>query len=346
MKFSEKPIKVDYGPKNCTINIEGGCNFKCVYCPYHGDYRTSYKKKVRYRLDFDTIKEQIDILKSYGIRHFNICATGEPFLNKDIFKIFSYINGSGNTSSVLSNASNVITKNLEQIIDADLLYFATDLDAASKESFIKIQGKDQFDIWYNNIKKLVELRNKRKSKTKIMIWTIINKDTFDELDKMLDICIELGIDEWHLGALIAGDDVSYVTDERSMKNEREKVASKILDLRKKAQSKNIRMHWPEYFNMDVDIYKDLYCNKPWREAMMINVPLPNDKPGDNIGRVVLGCSGKKSIEYNLGNIHRNTFEEIWNGSEYQRLRSNVLNNCDEECLNDCMYHKFIKKKEL
>lgn len=342
MEFDKKEIILDYKPTSCTINIEGGCNYSCEYCGYHGKSRTTYKKKKLYRLSFEKVKEQIDILKGFGITHFNICATGEPFLNSDIFKIFDYIKELGCTSSVLSNASNVITKYLDEIIDVDLTYFATDLDSSNAQTFKEIQGKDQFDIWYDNIKMLVALKDKKKSKTKILIWTIINQDTFDELDEMLNICMELGVDEWHLNPLMGEDSVDYVTNERSMINEREKVAHKIQKLRKKALENNIVFHWPRYFNLDIDPYSELYCNNPWRESMMINVPLPDDKPGDNIGRVVLGCTAKKSIDYNLGNIHIDSFEQIWNGSEYQRLRKNVLNDCDVECLKDCMNHKFVK----
>ncbi|ABB43476.1 Radical SAM [Sulfurimonas denitrificans DSM 1251] len=330
-------------PKSATINIEGLCNFKCNYCPYHSQTRTTYTEKNNYKISFDTAKEQIDILKSYGVKHINICATGEPFLNFDIFKIFKYIKNVGCTSSVLTNASSVISKSLQEIIDSDLLYFSTDLDADNRETFKEIQGRDQFDAWYKNIESLNKLRKLNDNKMKIVVNTIINKDTFNELDGMLDICIDLGIDEWSLNVLVAEDSNDYINNIKSMRYERELVSSKIEKLKKRANDNNIRLQSPEYFDINIDIYNDLECNKPWRESIMINVPLPNDEPGENIGRVVIGCTTNKSVEYNLGNIHKNTLEEIWNGSEFQRFRKNFIDGCDKECSDDCLYHKFTKK---
>jgi len=327
---------VHYKTPSVTINIEGRCNLKCEYCIYHGE--NSIEGYKNWWLSFEQIKPEIDILVKYGIKNIHVCGTGEPFLNRDIFKIFKYIRSNGAITSVLSNGTSVISDKLEKIIEADLRYFKTDIDSIDRNEYKQITGKDQLDIILNNVKQLVDLRNIKKSKMLIGVNTIIRKESLNKLDAILDKCIMLGVDFWNLTQLlISFEDKGVLTRENKFLDNPDPVRKIVGKLIEKGRKHNINVKCPAFFKSNS---KNLnICLRPW-STFMLNVPNINIPKEKWYGNAVVGCTNYKTVHYPLGNLFDDGPHKIWNGKQIKLLRENLMKNKDRECVELCVKHRF------
>ena len=98
LRHSDKhPIKVPYNPIGATVIIDSRCNLKCRMCVYNS--RDTWRPKTPFWINFEEFKRVADVLFEGGLLQLNICAIGEPFLNKDIFKMIEYIKKNSQASS-------------------------------------------------------------------------------------------------------------------------------------------------------------------------------------------------------------------------------------------------------
>jgi len=223
---------------------------------------------------------------NYGVENIHICGTGEPFLNKDIFKIFKYIRLKGATTSVLSNGTSIISDKLEKIVDSDLRYFKTDIDTVDRNEYKRITGKDQLDNILNNISQLTDLKKKKNSKMLIGVNTIIRKNSLDKLDSILDKCIALGVDFWNLTQLlIAFEERGVLTRENKLLDNPNVVRKIINKLIEKGKKNNINIKCPDYFKSTYN--NSNICLRPWN-TFMLNVPNINIPKEKWYGNVVIG----------------------------------------------------------
>jgi radical SAM protein with 4Fe4S-binding SPASM domain len=129
--FRLKLAKKNPKPRVCQIELTFKCNFNCGYC-YLGAWR---KKPLMMR--FNLAKNIIDQL--FDQRFLYISFTGgEPLLNPDFFKIFSYAKKRGFIITVLTNAS-LINERICQFFNSFPPFFLDiSLNAVKASTFEKI----------------------------------------------------------------------------------------------------------------------------------------------------------------------------------------------------------------
>lgn len=335
INISRRDIHATHRPYSVTINIEGRCNLSCIYCCYHNELTD--RRYQGWSLTFEQVKPEVDLLWDFGVKHIHLCGSGEPFLNKDIFKIFHYIRSKGAITSVLSNATALNQRMLEQIIEAKLDVFNTDLDLVDRKDFARIKGRDCLNTLLANIETLVKLRNKSKSPMKIGVYTLITKESVPVLGDILNTCIALGIDTWCLEYLVVDfEDRGYLTRENAMLFRHGDVRAAIRPLLSVAKRHGIALYYPKYLNPHYDA-KKIFCMRPWSN-FMLNIPNLNMPKEKWYGNVVCGCSSNKTHQYVYGNIFEQSLEEIWNGAAIKELRKNLISNSDIECKTLCVEH--------
>ncbi|HPN29470.1 MAG TPA: radical SAM protein [bacterium] len=328
-----KKLEVSYLPLYATINIEARCNFKCKYCIYHGPEK---KYNCNYSYTFEQIKDEIDLLLKHNIPKIHICGIGEPFLNKDIFRVFDYLNSKGQRTSILSNCSKIVSDKISKIVDADLLCFSTDLDASNKEDYNWLCGRDDFDILLDNLKKIIALKNDKKKDLKIQVNTIITKKYLHQLKEIGYILKELGVDMWALMFLAVNyEDAGFLTRENTLFNEPELVYPVVKELEEFTSKNKIDFYYPYFFKEDFP-NSSLHCVKPYTQ-IMLNIPSPDISQDEIYGNVSPGCYPDFP---SYGNLFRNSFDEIWNGKKIVDMRRKLNNFEHFRCKHLCAYHPF------
>jgi len=331
-----RKTKVRCRPQTATISIEGRCNFMCKYCMYHGELaNTGYRN---YTYTFDQIRKEIDILMDYGVGYIHLCGTGEPFLNRDIFKMFKYIRRKGGATSVLTNGSSAVMGKLDKIVEAGLKYYKTDIDTVDEDEYAVLTGKPELKHVIDNLRGLVGLRAKRNSGLRLEVNTILTRQSLPRLPEILRVLIDIGVDRWNLTQLLIGyEDRGVLTRKNKMMDDREEVYVSMCDLETMNKGR-IKIAYPQYFDIKKDV-NALICYRFWN-SIMLNVPNYNMPVDSWYGNVVLGCTDNKTHDYPLGNVFADSMDDIWNGVNMRNLRSAIIDNSDEECRELCLSNRF------
>lgn len=332
---SDNPGIATDSPEWVTINIDGRCNLKCIYCPYHGSQRLVSPNT--FYVNFEQFKPQADLAMRFAKR-VHVCAVGEPFLNKDIFKMFNYMNEQGYPPSVLTNGTSVISDKLERIVDARLTSYNTDVDTLYSDKYKRMCGQDELGVVLSNIEKINELKAQKNVEMRMVVNTLINRTVLPELESMFHRFLELGVDTWRLTCLsIPLDGTDFMTRHNAMLDEPETLHSYVNRLRELAEGTALDVEVSGFIDPEVS-NKDLKCSTLWRR-MMLNVPSADIPREKWYGNVVPGCM--LSLEgYSMGNMFDSSLEEIWNNEKYIAMRNDLLAGNIHRCTHLCPAQAF------
>ena len=159
-KTLSKPVHVQF-------ELTESCNYGCIFCPWHGENKTSYDN-----LDFtgkrffptQRLLRLIDELEDIGTKAISITGTGENLIHPDFDIIAKKLS---QTKIDFALTTNFGVKLKEGVI-RDLLkakWLRWSVNAADKETYNKTNRpkiKNAFDIAKTNIENLVRLRRDEK----------------------------------------------------------------------------------------------------------------------------------------------------------------------------------------
>jgi MoaA/NifB/PqqE/SkfB family radical SAM enzyme len=332
---------VSDGPEAATIIIDSRCNLRCRMCIYHS--KEILRPQTKFWINFNQFKAVVDVLYDNGLKSCHICAIGEPFLNKDIFRMIEYSKRKGLYTSVLSNGENkILSKNLESVVESGLDMFITDLDSGDKDQAEFIKRGIKYDELISNLRTLLDLRAKGKSDMKVQLNSIVMKYNYMNLERLFDTAHSLGIDSVMLSYLVP---VSEKYDFMSIRNAINLSDKKILSVIYKSvnygRKLGLDIRVPELYKPGVDANGTLMCWALWNK-MFVNFPAINVPRENWLGNAAMFCK-LSCTKYgdSFGNILKQSFGDVWNGEKMIELRrrlrtgKNVPRICIEECPN---YH--------
>src|SRR2546422_3733451 len=77
------------------------------------------------------------------------------------------------------------------------------LDAATRETYRRLRGVDQFDRVVANVRRLVELERERgRSVPRVSLWFTASRANLDELSAFVQLAADLGVDEVYVQRLV------------------------------------------------------------------------------------------------------------------------------------------------
>jgi len=177
MKQFEKPIEHKqerYGvrpeaqefPMMCVLSFTYICNAQCPNCPYtNSEIRSDYKD--RPLMGEDTFKIIADQCGEYAA-WIRISGGGEPMLHPKAVELMEYAKKVGAKVGLITNGSRFTEENSIRLLTAQVDMIEFSVDAADPESYVKVRKGLNWDKLVKNVKRMIDLRNKLKSKTKII----------------------------------------------------------------------------------------------------------------------------------------------------------------------------------
>ncbi len=135
-------------PMNSMIELTYKCNFACKHCYVHNSNSFDI-------MSFDLVKEIIDQLSSLGVLNITISG-GEPTLHKNLGEILLYIREKNMKPTLFTNGSLITDELIKTFIatgtDISLSLYGSD----EKQYEITTGKKENYDMVYNNIEKIIE----------------------------------------------------------------------------------------------------------------------------------------------------------------------------------------------
>jgi len=150
----------------CVLSFVYVCNAKCPNCPYtNSQIRANYKDRVF--MNEDTYKIIADQCGEYGA-WIRLSGGGEPMLHPKAVELMEYAKKVGAKVGLITNGSRFDEKNIIRLLKAQVDMIEFSIDAADPETYRKVRNGLSWDTLLRNVKKMVDLRNKLRSKTKVI----------------------------------------------------------------------------------------------------------------------------------------------------------------------------------
>ncbi len=303
-------------PRSILIEVTPLCNIRCVFCPCYieGEEVTRYRKN-KY-MTFDQFKRIIDQIEGKFNFQMNFTYSGEPLLNKSIFKMVKYLSGRNIPSVIYSNAMLLTPEKITQMLDSGLDRYIVSFDGATKETYEQIRVGANFEIVISNIKKLIQER-KRLSLARpfVEMQFIVNSKNRHEVDLFKKMCEEIGVDNTYIKSLYAykntqNQDYIKLVREYFVEDE---VARYAVGGNNELTSKD---------------------SEPCLRFQDCVITVDGD---------VLLCCNDLHGKYKVGNAIEEGLKDVWDKEEYKRFRNDVMNKRYPPLCRHCIPSTPMKK---
>jgi len=162
-------------PKNMLIELTNRCNHRCSFC--FSSFSTRKKGNINPKLLVSILKEAYKL----GTREVGFYLTGEPLLFKNIEQYIKLAKETGydyiyiTTNGALASCSKV-----KGLISAGLDSIKLSINAATRETYKAIHGKDDFDRVVGNLKQIKSYRDRNHLKFNIGVGYVLSDASYRE----------------------------------------------------------------------------------------------------------------------------------------------------------------------
>ena len=180
-------------PKTVNFEPAASCNLTCTQCFYYSDkYPENLPPKETPKLMPLELHNKIidDMAAVQDDAYIEYCWRGEPLLNKKLPEMVAYAADKGFTTSIASNATLLNEDTAEALIDAGLYSFNFSIDGASSETFEKIRIGANYNQVVDNMKKFIELGEKRKNPPLYIVRNVNLEENAQEAMTLVDQWID------------------------------------------------------------------------------------------------------------------------------------------------------------
>jgi radical SAM protein with 4Fe4S-binding SPASM domain len=329
-------------PENVGVKLTNRCNLRCKHCYQWND--TGYHRK----LAKDIQKQDIDL----GIMAKILNSTrktksrlylwgGEPLCHHEFDQIADLLVNDPREVAVCTNGI-LIDRNLNSIIkispNLELLIgiegFEPEHDA--------IRGEGNFRKTLDNIKLLLDLREKGEFRGKISIHTVVNDGMIGKLYNLLEFYEQIDIDmvllcfPWYLSEATSKKMDEYVSEKFNWLIDMGGGKKSWHAFKYRLAQANIEPLLREIEKINERVWKIRIRYQPGLEFDEItDFVSGNERPGQRMTKClavstrmdvtpegkVIAC--KHFDEFMLGDLNQQDLKEIWNCAAYERVRETI-----------------------
>ncbi|MEI7661378.1 MAG: radical SAM/SPASM domain-containing protein [Bacteroidota bacterium] len=281
-------------PVAASIEPVNSCNLRCPECPAGMKVLTRARGTMQPEL-FKSIIGQLSPRLSYLTLYFQ----GEPYMSSHFFDFVAIARKEKIFVSTSTNGHFLGEKSVHQTISSGLNRLIISLDGADQQSYEAYRAGGDFSKVIAGTRLLVNERKRLKSATpEIILQCLVLKSNEHQLAEIKKLGRELGVDK--------------VTFKTAQFNDYEHGNPLMPDSPKHTRytlGKDIPGSIPAY---TLKIPRPDSCFRMWSSCVFT---------WD--GKVV-PCCFDKDATHELGDMTRQTFEEIWKGDSYNSFRKKIL----------------------
>ncbi|MCS4541265.1 MAG: heme b synthase [Euryarchaeota archaeon] len=229
---------MEYLPRLIAWELTRACNLACIHCR-----ASAITEPDPNELTTQEAKQLIDNIASFS-KPILIMTGGEPLFRKDIFELTEYGTKKGLRVVLGTNATLITPEIAKKLKEAGIKRVTASLDGASPQShdnFRKVPGA--FESTLKGIEAC------RQAGISLQVNTTVTKQNIEEIEKILDLVIKLGVDAWHVFFLVPTGRGKLIEEKELPPEEYERALNWLYDVQKK-----VNMHVkvtcaPHYFRI-------------------------------------------------------------------------------------------------
>lgn len=326
---AERSSVVEKPPICLYLEVTNRCNLLCETCP-----RTFETLEPPADMSWQLFTSIVDQVPN--IARVVLHGVGEPMLVKNLPSMIRYLKNRGTYVLFNTNGTLMQPRRFRDLIDTGLDELRVSLDAADRESYAKIRGKDFFDRIVRDVAKFVAYQKQAGATTpRVSLWLTGMKETVEQLPDFVRLAATMGVSEVHLQRLVF-DEHGYgmATAAQSLfESTREEEQQAIAAAQALGASLGVTLDASGATEPGLSLKRQddeawTACRRPW-SLMYFTAH----------GRALPCCiapfSARGYINYTLGDATQNQLREIWNGPAYQEFRTALLSKAPPVPCRNC-----------
>jgi len=273
-------------PISISVEPTTSCNLRCPECPSGLRSFTRPTGMLKTSL-FNSVIDQLAPTLSYLIFYFQ----GEPYLHAQLLDMVSYASAKNIYTATSTNAHYLTEEVARKTVESGLDRLIISIDGSTQEVYENYRIGGNLDKVIEGTKNIIAAKRELKSRTPHVIFQFLvvkpNEHQIEEVEK--------------LGHSLGVDEVAFKTAQiYDFKNGSDFIPSIDKYSRYKKNSDGT-------YGIKNDLSN--HCWKMWNSCVIT---------WD--GKVV-PCCFDKDAHFVLGDLTKNSFEEIWRGEKYNEFRS-------------------------
>jgi len=327
---AQRERTADTDPVCLYLEVTNRCNLLCETCP-----RT-----------FETLEPPADmswalftrIVDQYpNIARVVLHGVGEPMLVKDLPRMIRYLKDRGTYVLFNTNGTLLQQKKFQGLIDCGLDELRVSLDAADRETYAKVRGKDFFQRIVRDVGKFIAYQNEIGATfPRVSLWLTGLKETVAQLPDFVRLAAKMGVREVHLQRLVF-DEAGYGmarADSSLFEQTRDDEQASIEAAQAIGAVLGVTLDASGATEPGMSLKRQAEdqpwstCRRPW-SLMYFTAH----------GRALPCCiapfSARDYATYTLGDATQQSLREIWNGPAYQQFRGSLLSEAPPKPCENC-----------
>ncbi len=281
-------------PVSISIEPTTSCNLRCPECP---SGLRSFTRPIG-MLGSSLFKDTIDQL-ARTLNYLTFYFQGEPYLNPQFLEMVSYASRKGIYTSTSTNAHFLNDEAARNTVESGLDRLIISIDGTTQEIYKSYRIGGQVEKVIEGTKNVVAWKRKLKStKPHVVFQFLVVKPNEHQISDVYKLAKELGVDQVVLKT-------AQIYDYKN--------GSDLIPL----QERYARYKKKSDGTYDIKNKLLNHCWKMWHSCVIT---------WD--GKVV-PCCFDKDAHFVLGDLNKNSFEEIWYGAKYNEFRKSLLRSRSE-----------------
>lgn len=229
---------------------------------------------------------------------------GEPLIDKRIASLINYAGDRNVRVEISSNCTALTEDRGREVLSSKLHQMILSLDGANKNTYEHIRKKSDFDRVTANIERFLKLKEETGSKVRLVLQIILMNETVNEVDAFMK--------RWK-----PYKDKNIINEFRI---KRFSTWAGQVEAAPEIATANLR-YYPD------KVEKRVPCFYLWESVVVLQD-----------GRITPCCFDYEG-KMTLGNLKKESMEEVWHGKEMMRMRKEHIEGTltDEICLNCIEY---------
>ncbi len=321
--FAKRP------PVCLYLEVTNRCNLLCETCP-----RTFEALEPPADMSWALFTKIVDQLPD--IARVVLHGVGEPMLVKNLPDMIRYLKTRGTYVLFNTNGTLMQPKRFHALIDTGLDELRVSLDAADRESYAKIRGKDFFHRIVRDVGKFIAYQNQVGASTpRVSLWLTGLKETVEQLPAFVRLAARMGVTDVHLQRLVF-DEIGYgkaMAANSLFNSTQEAERDAIAAAQDIARPLGVMLDASGATEPGLSLKRQedrawTACRRPW-SLMYFTAH----------GRALPCCIAPFSVRgysnYTLGDATQQELREIWNSAAYRDFRTGLLSDAPPAPCQNC-----------
>lgn len=301
-------------PRSLYLETTNRCDSECQTCIR--TFNTLEPPKDLTLAEVQRLVEQFPVLERVVLH-----GIGEPLLNQQIFDIVAYLKAQRITVLFNSDAISLTRKRAAQLIESGLDEYRVSMDAATRQTYAKIRGVDQFERVLRNVSSLVALQQQQGCNTpRVSLWFTTLKANLDELPAFIQLAARLGVPEVNAQRLVFNGYGLAVQEQSLHRQLEEREQCFIQEAEALAvqhgvvfKASGATTPLQSLHGVAAEQRPWTGCQRPWTLSYVT-------ANGNVLPCCISPWTTKSYRHLVLGNALTTDFAHIWNGERYQQFR--------------------------